>query len=130
MKETGGPKQAQMHDFGHMFFQEHLGKHCLQKLMTLVFHWGPFGRPRRAFFCNFCNVLLGSDFRLILDMLLAGAGGRGGAAERCRFCRLAKNFALGFITPLPPAGVRRIYRLPPLPPTSMHVSEGLVAARI
>ena len=94
MKETGGPEQAQMHHCGHMFFRMRLGNHFLQKLMTLGLHWGPFGRPRGSFFCNFCNVLLGSDFRLILDMLLVGAGGRGVAAERCRFCRLAKKFAL------------------------------------
>ena len=60
--------------------------------MTLGLHWGPFGRPWGAFFCNFCNVFSGSDFRLILDMLLVGVGGRGVAAERCRFCRLAKRF--------------------------------------
>ena len=113
LKETGGPKQAQMHHCGHMFFRMHLGKHFWQKLMTLGLHWGPFGKPWGTFFCNFCNVLLGSDFRLVLDMLLAGAGGRGGAAERCRFCRLAKNFDGGFITPLPPSGVRRILRASP-----------------
>jgi len=115
-----------MHHCGHIFFRMRLGRHFLEKLMTLGLHWGPFGRPWGAFFCNFCKAFSGSDFRLILDMLLVGVGGRGVAAERCRFCRLAKDF----ITPLPPAGVRRIYRLPPLPPTSMHVSEGWVAGRI
>ena len=101
LKETGGPEQAQMHHCGHSFFRMRLGRHFLQKLMTLGLHWGPFGRPWGAFFCNFCNVFSGSDFRLILDMLLVGAGGRGGAAERCRFCRLAKKFAWRFITRCP-----------------------------
>ena len=42
-------------------------------------------------------------------MLFGGAGGSGGVAWRCRFCRLCSRL----ITPLPPAGVRRILRASP-----------------
>ena len=77
LKETRGPEEVQMHHCGCIFFRMFLGRHFLQKLMTLGLHWGPFGRPWGAFFCNFCNVFSGSDFRLILDMLLVRVGGRG-----------------------------------------------------
>ena len=49
---------------GTFFFRMRFGKHFLQKLTALGLHWGPFGRPWGAFFCNFSDVFSGSDFRL------------------------------------------------------------------
>ena len=78
LKETGGPKQAQMHHCGHMFFRMRLGMHFLQKLMTLGLHWGPFGKPWGSFFCNFCNVfsvlILGWFWTCFWQGPAAGAG--------------------------------------------------------
>ena len=54
------------------------GRHFLQKLFDFDSHRGPFGSPFGALLAYFWVPLSGSDFRLILGMLLGGAGGRGG----------------------------------------------------
>ena len=77
MQDTGRPEQPQMHHFGHIFFRMRFGRHFLQKLADLGLPWGPFGGPAAAFFSNFYGVFSGSDFLLILEMLLGGAGVRG-----------------------------------------------------
>ena len=51
----------------------------LQKLSGFDSRWGPFGCPFGALLAYFWAPLSGSDFRLILGMLLGGACGRAGS---------------------------------------------------
>ena len=54
------------------------GRHFLLKLCDFHSHWDPFGCPFEPHLAYFWAPLSGFDFRLILGMLLGGAGGRGG----------------------------------------------------
>ena len=53
-------------------------RHFLQKLSDFVSHWGPFGCPFGALLAYFWASFSGSDFRSDFELLLVGAGGRGG----------------------------------------------------
>ena len=63
---------------GPLVLSMRFGRHFLQKLSDFESHRGPFGCPFGALLAYFWAPLSGSDFRLILGMLLGGAGGRGG----------------------------------------------------
>ena len=53
-------------------------RHFLQKLSDFVSHRGPFGCPFGALLAYFWASFSGSDFRSDFELLLVGAGGRGG----------------------------------------------------
>ena len=63
---------------GPLVLSMRFGRHFLQKLSDFESHRGPFGCPFGALLAYFWVPFSGSDFRLILGMLLGGAGGRGG----------------------------------------------------
>ena len=54
------------------------GRHFLQKLCHFHSHWGPFECPFGALLAYFWASFSGSDFRSDFELLLVGAGGRGG----------------------------------------------------
>ena len=64
---------------GPLVLSMRFGRHFLQKFWDFEFHRGPFGCPFRALLAYFWAPLSGSDFRLILGMLLGGAGGGAGS---------------------------------------------------
>ena len=63
---------------GPLVLSMRFGRHFLQKLSDFDSHQSPFGCPFGPLLAYFWASLSGSDFRLILGMLLGGAGGRGG----------------------------------------------------
>ena len=63
---------------GPLVLSMRFGRDFLQKLSDFDSHRGPFGCPFGALLAYFWAAFSGSDFRLILGMLLGGAGGRGG----------------------------------------------------
>ena len=63
---------------GPLVLSMRFGRHLLQKLSDFESHRGPFGCPFGPLLAYFWAPLSGSDFRLILGILLGGAGGRGG----------------------------------------------------
>ena len=90
------------------FFRMRLGEHFLQKRADFGLHWAPFGEPSAAFFHNFSGLFSESDFRSVLKLLFEGVGGRGGSAVICIYAEYGRILCSHSITPLPPAGVRRI----------------------
>ena len=54
------------------------GRHFLQKSFDFNSHWGPVGYPFGALLAHFWAVFSESDFRCDFELLLVGAGGRGG----------------------------------------------------
>jgi hypothetical protein len=63
---------------GPLVLSMHLRTDFLEKLVDFDSPRGPCGFPFGALLAYFWAPLSGSDFRLILGMLLGGAGGRGG----------------------------------------------------
>ena len=61
---------------GPLVLSMRFGRDFLQKFSDFDSHRGPFGCPFGAFLAYFWAFFSGSDFRLILGMLLGGAGGR------------------------------------------------------
>ena len=63
---------------GPLVLSMRFARHFLQKLSDFDSHRGPFESPFEPLLAYFWAPLSGFDFRLILGMLLGGAGGRGG----------------------------------------------------
>ena len=62
---------------GPLVLSMRLRRDFLQKFADFDSHRGPCGCPFGALLAYFWAAFSGSDFRLILGMLLGGAGGRG-----------------------------------------------------
>ena len=63
---------------GSLVLSMHFRRDFLQKVSDFVSHRGPFGCPFEALLAYFRAVFSGSDFMSDFELLLVGAGGRGG----------------------------------------------------
>ena len=63
---------------GPLVLSMRFGRDFLQKLSDFDSHRGPFGCPFGSPLAYFWVPFSGSDFRADFDLLLVGAGGRGG----------------------------------------------------
>ncbi len=111
----GGPGRPPLHHLGNTFLKHAFWSPLLEDFLGFGF---PLGSLRGFLGSTFLHSLFFCPERNKKHNAFGGLGRRGGA---CLSLQILQSLHTDFMTLCPPfAGVRRIWRLPPLPPSSRY----------